>query len=437
VAHTNEGNNVYPQTSKMFLTPLKPGLESLVLMPKVEPHRLSFAYQSVSEFKDLQMPLLLPKNRVDRAPPTDKEELLLDFEFTEANEFVMINKAVLKRQEGIYSELLKKLFSSVFSGKGLKGVSLPIRLCEPRSGLSRILDNFVYVPTLLKKANSTKDMVERAKLCLTCIISGLCMSPSNYKPFNPFLGETLEAEFSDGSQICLEQTSHHPPIANFLITTVYGVRAWGRYEQVADFSTNKVDLFYRGPYNVQFADGHTITMFLPSGQQTGLIVGKRTLKFHQKACYYDPANGLKGFLEFGTHPKEGKWKGKRSDVVQGEVYRFNPAKHAGFGKDYKAVGEAFGFKTKDRVEVLASGEGSILESLDWDGKEYWNFEEFAAFRGIPIENPLPSDYRFREDLIWLEYGEMDQAQKWKTELEEVQRRDRKLREKKLKEHKKH
>lgn len=419
----------------MYLTPLKPGLESLVLMPEVKPHRLSFAYRYVSQYKGMQMPMLLPQNRIDRAPPVDKAGLLADFELTEAKEFVMVNKTVLKRQEGIYSELLKTLFSSVFSGKGLKGVSLPIRLCEPRSGLSRILDNFVYVPTLLKKANSTKDMVERARLCLTCIISGLTMSPSNYKPFNPFLGETLEAQFSDGSQICLEQTSHHPPIANFLITTVYGARAWGRYEQVAEFSTNKVDLFYRGPYNVQFSDGHTITMFLPSGQQTGLIMGKRTLKFYQKLCYYDPTNNIKGFLEFGTHPKEGKWKGKRSDVVVGEVYKFNPAKHVGFGKDFKAVGDAFGFKTKDKLEVLSRGEGSILESLEWEGKEYWSFEDFLAFRGIPIENPLPSDYRFREDLIWLEYGDMDQAQKWKTELEEVQRRDRKNREMKIKERK--
>lgn len=40
---------------------------------------------------------------------------------------------------------------------------------------------------------------------------------------------------------------------------------------------------------------------------------------------------------------------------------------------------------------------------------------------------LPSDCRFREDLIELIKGNEDAAQKWKEVLEEIQRFDRKLR----------
>ena len=37
---------------------------------------------------------------------------------------------------------------------------------------------------------------------------------------------------------------------------------------------------------------------------------------------------------------------------------------------------------------------------------------------------LPSDWRYREDLIWLKYGYMRIAQQWKIRLEVQQRADR-------------
>ena len=40
---------------------------------------------------------------------------------------------------------------------------------------------------------------------------------------------------------------------------------------------------------------------------------------------------------------------------------------------------------------------------------------------------LPSDWRYREDLIWLKYGYMSIAHQWKLRLEVQQRHDRKLR----------
>lgn len=34
---------------------------------------------------------------------------------------------------------------------------------------------------------------------------------------NPILGETFEAGFSDGTELFLEQVSHHPPISYILL----------------------------------------------------------------------------------------------------------------------------------------------------------------------------------------------------------------------------
>lgn len=42
---------------------------------------------------------------------------------------------------------------------------------------------------------------------------------------------------------------------------------------------------------------------------------------------------------------------------------------------------------------------------------------------------LPSDWRFREDLLWIAYNKKDYADEWKEELENAFRRDRKKREK--------
>lgn len=45
------------------------------------------------------------------------------------------------------------------------------------------------------------------------------------------------------------------------------------------------------------------------------------------------------------------------------------------------------------------------------------------------QDPLPSDCRFREDLIWLYKKNEDHSQTWKVKLEEQQRHDRALRKK--------
>ena len=45
------------------------------------------------------------------------------------------------------------------------------------------------------------------------------MAVAQLKPFNPILGETFQAKIDD-CLYNLEQTSHHPPICNFLVLDV-------------------------------------------------------------------------------------------------------------------------------------------------------------------------------------------------------------------------
>ena len=46
------------------------------------------------------------------------------------------------------------------------------------------------------------------------------------KPFNPILGETWQASLSDGSQMYMEQISHHPPVSAFHIEGPGGILSW-------------------------------------------------------------------------------------------------------------------------------------------------------------------------------------------------------------------
>jgi len=44
-----------------------------------------------------------------------------------------------------------------------------------------------------------------------------------------------------------------------------------------------------------------------------------------------------------------------------------------------------------------------------------------------MQDVLPSDWRYREDLLWLKYDNKKIAAKWKLRMEEQQRADRRNR----------
>lgn len=54
------------------------------------------------------------------------------------------------------------------------------------------------------------------RACVPCLHAGLHHAFENWrKPFNPILGETWQAQLSDGTCMFMEQISHHPPVSAF------------------------------------------------------------------------------------------------------------------------------------------------------------------------------------------------------------------------------
>lgn len=78
-----------------------------------------------------------------------------------------------------------------------------------------------------------------------------------------------------------------------------------------------------------------------------------------------------------------------------------------------------------------------MNFIEFDDKRYWDIREnvpikvFYLFKNqsLNLERQLPSSSIYREDRILLEKGDILQAQVSKEKLENIQRGDRKLREK--------
>lgn len=55
------------------------------------------------------------------------------------------------------------------------------------------------------------------KLVMCAAIAELHVNLSFVKPFKPILGETLEANYSDGTKIFAEEINDHPPASYYFI----------------------------------------------------------------------------------------------------------------------------------------------------------------------------------------------------------------------------
>jgi len=322
---------------------------------------------------------------------------------------------VVKKQRAAIMEFIKHIGMNLLEIKDIIRTSLPVKIFEPKSYLERAVAGFCWAPALLKKAAETSDPVERLKLVIAFFFGGLHLVCEQMKPFNPILGETFQASFDDETHIFCEQTSHHPPVTAWEVIGP-GYHFSGRGPWVASVRGNSVKGHQQGSPVVRFADGTHIEFGpMPEVWMRGILFGERVFEYFGTCKFVYPAHHLR--IDVQINPDAGmmKWlrgKSTPSDTVRGEIYRQLPS-------------------SNDK-EVLSKLEGSWLGSIEFDGKRYWSIDEMSEPQRIfpkkAVESvTLPSDARYREDLIHLASGDIEAATKWKHELEERQRYDAKLR----------
>jgi hypothetical protein len=98
------------------------------------------------------------------------------------------------------------------------------------------------------------------------------------------------------------------------------------------------------------------------------------------------------------------------------------------GSAKSALSDYFEGEIKDKEgKVLSRFTGSYLSHIDFDGIRYWDIRRNIDIEEYPIKNQIKSSSIYRPDSLLLYERKMDEAQDAKTELEEIQRRDRRLR----------
>jgi hypothetical protein len=145
----------------------------------------------------------------------------------------------------------------------------------------------------------------------------------------------------------------------------------------------------------------------------GLLFGQRVGNFVGTFNIYYETHNMTCEIELNPKPKKflglfGRKSKLPSDHFTATIYRDDGSTDA-----------------KSR-EVLASGKGSWLEYLEFDGEEMWNI--FDPQDEWSYTENLPSDSQNRKDLQMLAAGNGPQAQVEKERLENLQRHDKKVRE---------
>ncbi len=370
-------------------------------------------------------PTYLPTAELKYGQGFEKGEIMHGFKQPDEGGLECVDQEVYDKQKGVIIDLLKQAAKGMFQkGGDFVRISLPARVFEPRSTLDKIIDSWRMAPHYLSKASQATDPVERMKWIITFAVSGLYCFVTNLKPFNPLLGETLEGGFDDGTRIYCEHTSHHPPITNFLLKgDKYDM--WGHYNYKVSFSANAVSSRQAGLHHLRFPDGGEVVFKLPAGKFSGLVMGQRRAYYVGEMRFVDQKNGLKAVLIFDYGKTGGffssRKKGTRRDDFEGLLYRFDPSKKQ---KRVKKMSEV-----KDISSPLSKISGSWLSHIKFGDDTLWSIDAVRPCEIWYTPKVLPSDWRFREDLLWLRRGSIPKADVWKLELEVQQRYDRALREK--------
>eukprot|EP00198_Chlamydomonas_reinhardtii_P005127 XP_001694463.1 predicted protein [Chlamydomonas reinhardtii] len=296
-------------------------------------------------------------------------------------------------------------------GINLTKISLPVCLFEPRSFLERLTTNWEY-NSLLVAAAACADPADRLRYVVAFAVSGLCRQVSFHKPFNPILGETYQAVYPNGIEVYCEQISHHPPISSWQVYEPEGKFVFfGNGNWVAGIKGNSVKGRQTGTNCVTFAsDGASVEYELPGLQVKGVLWGTRVLKYSGQMVFKDVKNGLTATIDVDPQPQAGFLTGwfRAKKAVVGKLCRGDT--------------------------VIDTCHGNWLHYFEWDkganggrAKRLWDIRTASVTPAVAVADPLPSDCRNREDVVFLKAKDQPKSQEWKLTLEERQRRDRKLR----------
>ena len=384
---------------------------------------LSFAAGSLKIKDRLISPLYLsPEYVVDRYNSSDFFEVeqlyRTGFRINKEKELVIIDAKAIEIQRSVLGDVAKQFTMALFTGKEMSSVSLPIKIMEPASELtsySRLLATL----KMLELASNSNMPLERFKYAIAYACSSLYYSINYYKPMNAYLGETAQGYFADGSEFYAEKINHSPPICAFYITNPqHNFKLSFKMEGGFDMSSNEIKTFFKGIVHLNLA-GQSIYFTFPNMWARGILYGKNTTGFEGYFYFHYPQANLKAFVRVGNS--------SRSDAFEGAIMESSESVCLEREKFASNLFSNPKQKLASLDKFVCPINGGFTEQLLIEGEEFWNTTH-KTHRLHFSEDVLPSDWRFREDFLWMIYGDLEQAQDWKLKLEAIHREYRKKRE---------
>jgi hypothetical protein len=308
------------------------------------------------------------------------------------------NDKLTKKIRGLAKEIVYSLGKKILSGNfNLTTVSFPIKAMVPKSYLENIALGTCYYPLYLNLASQSKDPLQRLKYYIVASFAYYALTNSFAKPLNPVLGETMHGHYNDGTQVFLEQTSHHPPISYILC---YGPNNSYKYYGPSIFSAsaglNSLTLTVKGWRKMIFTNPEQeIYSTFPNESFDNTFWGTLVHETLGIMDFTDKKNNITAQVRFG------KTKGKPSDYIDGEI--------------------------KVNGVQVSKITGTYLGWVEFDKERYFDYRYTLPFKFNIEKSRLGSDFAYRSDLYYLQGGDIPRAQKEKEVIEVSQRGDAKIR----------
>nr|XP_016472418.1 PREDICTED: oxysterol-binding protein-related protein 1B-like isoform X2 [Nicotiana tabacum] len=318
-------------------------------------------------------------------------------------------------------------------GKDLTKVCLPVFFNEPLSSLQRCFEDFEY-SYLLDQAyewGKTGNSIMRILSIAAFAVSGYASTDGRiYKPFNPLLGETYEADYPDkGVRFISEKVSHHPMILACLCAG-RGWKFWGDTNLKSKFWGRSIQLDPVGVLTLEFDDGEVFRWNKVTTSIYNIIIGKLYCD-HYGTMY------IRGNRDYSC-----KLKFKEQSIVERNPHQVHGVIHDKNGKRVATISgkwdESLHYSMGDSSSEDVGQDSESKSHLLWKRSKPSNYQTKYNFTRFAITlNELspelkqrlpPTDSRLRPDQRFLENGEYDMADSEKLRLEQRQREASKMQE---------
>ena len=275
--------------------------------------------------------------------------------------------------------------------------------------------------------------LERLKRVVTYMFQILHNSLIGLKPFNPIIGETYQCVIyppnkdkkkeGDPLHVYAEQVCHHPPIQSW-----YAIhkefKLHGYRETSAISSGNSVIAEGKGPFNIEFNDGSIITCTFPSFCMNGLLFGSRLYGYQGHFKMVDKKNNLTCYIDINPKVDSGFFSS-----LFGSSKKNFPDYSKGFicNTDKLVYDSKKDVYSCNKSDILSDIEGEYNVYLNIDGEQVWSLNEFPPGNQFYQSFNLESDSQNRWDLVLYRTNKIELSQYAKMLLEDIQRKDAKLR----------